>query len=197
MQSVESVWTGGGNDALTGDEHANGFYTGDLPCDELSPTDSVSGGGGADRISFDSQTAGFGSAPGPVRVDLAAHTASWDNQGSPHPMMITLNSIENVTGTEYRDVIAGDARPNQLSGGSDAAWQSGGDFIYGRGGADLLTGRIGNDRLYGGPGPDSLWGGPGRDVLRGGLGRDHNDGGKAVDTCRSPRRGVLASRCER
>ena len=83
LESVESVWTGGGNDALIGDERANGFYTGGYPCDEQSPTDSVTGGGGADRITFDSESIENGSAPGPVRVDLAAHTARWDNRGSP------------------------------------------------------------------------------------------------------------------
>ena len=113
LQDVEIVWSGGGNDVLTGDDGPNWFYTGGLPCDEESPTDSVTGNGGADRITFNSEAIEFGSAPGRVRVDLAEHTARWNNQGSPIWMVITLSSIENVTGTEYRDVIAGDAPAEQ------------------------------------------------------------------------------------
>ena len=195
LQTVENVFTGGGNDALIGDGNANVFYTGGYPCDERSPHDSVDGRGGADRITFDTENTEFGSAPGPVRVDLAAHTARWDNQGSPHPIVVTLRSIENVTGTEYPDVIAGDALANGLVGGSDFAGR--GDVIRGRGGADRISGRAGNDTLYGGPGADVLSGGRGHDVLKGGPGRDLNDGGRSTDTCRSPARGPRAVRCER
>jgi Ca2+-binding RTX toxin-like protein len=196
LESLESVWTGGGNDVLTGNGRANGFYTGGFPCAEASPTDSVNGMGGADRISFDSESAEGGSAPGPVRVDLAAGTARWNNQGSPNPIVVSLTSIENVTGTEYRDIIAGDAQPNGLNGGTD--WGSfRGDVIGGAGGNDRLAGQGGSDELYGGPGADVLWGGPGSDFLQGGLGLDRNDGGRAVDTCRSPAQGRLVSRCER
>jgi Ca2+-binding RTX toxin-like protein len=195
LQDVESVWTGGGNDVLIGDDGPNAFYTGGFPCDE-SPTDSVSGNGGADRITFNSELAELGSGPGPVRVDLVEHTARWSNQGSGF-IVITLASIENVTGTEGRDVILGDAQPNELSGGSDSPGRWGSDVIRGRGGADSLSGRGGNDWLYGGRGPDRIRGGYGSDHLFGGLGHNQNDGGKGIDVCRRPRQGGLAVSCER
>ena len=168
LQSVESVWSSGGNDTLIGDSGTNDFQTGTYACNEKAPRESVNGNGGSDRIVFGTEA---DSAPGPVRVDLARNRARWDNQGSRYPILITLRSIENVTGTEYGDVIAGNAQPNALSGGP--GFMDGGDVIIGRGGADYLAGQGGRDRLYGGCGSATpCSGGSARDLLRGGTGPD-------------------------
>ena len=105
-------------------------------------------------------------------MDLLAQTASWDNQGGPIPVLITLHSIEDATGTEWDDEILGDDGPNSLSGGD------GNDIINGRGGDDQLLGDKQNDSLDGGPGTN------------------HNDGGKGTDTCVNPSTGTLAVGCE-
>lgn len=69
----------------------------------------------------------------------------------------SYDSIENLTGSAYSDVLYGDANAN---------------MIEGRGGIDYLYGRDGNDTLDGGAGDDVLFGGMGADHLIGGEGRD-------------------------
>jgi Ca2+-binding RTX toxin-like protein len=172
LDGIEKVWTGGGNDVLIGDEGPNEFYTGTLSCDETSPTDSVAGNGGLDRITFDSLNVETGNGPGPVEVDLQAKTALWGDPESEDRDLITLSSIEDVAGTEYEDVIFGDDGPNNLVG------RDGDDLINGRGGDDQLLGHRGNDSLDGG------------------LGANTNDGGPGTDTCVNPGPGALAVNCE-
>lgn len=194
LQGVENVLAAGGNDVLVGDASRNVFYTG-RSCDTHSPTDSVNGMGGVDRITFDSDTVDLGSAPGPIHVNLANGSARWSNGDPSLPStVITLRSVENVTGTLFRDVIIGDAHPNRLRGGrsSDAA-----DRIEGRGGNDLLYGGQGSDQLGGGPGADTLFGQRGNDHLDGGAGRNRNVGGIGVDSCVRPGHGIRAVSCER
>jgi serralysin len=70
----------------------------------------------------------------------------------------TLNSIESVSGSQFNDVITGDAGTNDLTG------NGGNDVLYGRGGSDTLIGGDGDDRFYGGSGNDTLTGGDGIDT---------------------------------
>jgi Ca2+-binding RTX toxin-like protein len=67
--------------------------------------------------------------------------------------------IENVWGTDYNDVIRGNALNNSISGGG------GHDTLYGMAGHDTLGGDFGDDVLYGGEGNDALHGGEGADTL--------------------------------
>jgi Ca2+-binding RTX toxin-like protein len=143
LTSIENVWTGGGNDVLIGDDGPNEFYTGYSCNNEPSTTESVTGKGGVDRITFTAQGSGVS---GPVEVDLQAQTARVNINGGPISVLITLSSIEEVIGTDGEDVILGDDGPNSLSGGY------GDDTINGRGGDDQLLGDGGNDSLDGGPG---------------------------------------------
>ena len=85
--------------------------------------------------------------------------------------------IEDLAGSAFDDILAGDLRDNRLDGGA------GNDILYGGpdGGADLLRGGPGDDRLYGGIGDDALEGGPGADLLRGGPGADVLYGGPGAD----------------
>ena len=138
-----------------------------------SPTESVSGNGGPDRIRFDvSDRAELDYDYGPVEIDLQAQTAHLDNHGLPNFVLIVLASVENVTGTGRKDVILGDAGPNSLSGA---------------GGDDIINGREGDDQLLGGNKDDRLDGGPGANT---------NDGGTGADTCLNPSRGAHAVNCE-
>jgi len=77
-----------------------------------------------------------------------------------------LTSIENLIGSDHKDVLIGNGVNNQLDGGS------GGDHLYGGAGADTLNGEDGEDSLNGGAGDDTLLGGDGMDVLIGGGGSD-------------------------
>ena len=76
-----------------------------------------------------------------------------------------LGSIENLTGSNHRDLLTGDDNPNVLKG---------------MGGNDMLAGGDSNDMLYGGDGRDSLSGGDGADMLNGGAGDDELTGGADV-----------------
>ena len=77
-----------------------------------------------------------------------------------------LTSIENLIGSDHKDVLIGNGENNQLDGGD------GGYHLYGGAGADTLNGEDGGDHLYGGDGDDTLLGGDGMDVLIGGDGSD-------------------------
>jgi len=117
----DTVHAGAGNDILMG----------------MSGNDLLDGEAGTDTAIYDESDSG-------VSVDLAAGTA---NDG--HGFVDTLLSIENVTGSEFADVIAGDAGANLLDGGD------GEDDLIGRGGNDTLDGGAGNDTLDGGAGIDT------------------------------------------
>ena len=81
---------------------------------------------------------------------------------------VSLPDVENLTGSAYNDVLAGDRRDNVLDGGA------GDDTLYGGpgGGDDLMLGNAGNDRPFGGQGSDRLDGGTGDDRLAGGPAGD-------------------------
>ena len=135
----------GGADVLAGDAGADRLY----------------GGAGADTLSYRLSGAG-------VRVNLAEGTAAGG-----HAEGDTFTGIENVTGSDYRDVLSGDDRANRLDGAE------GDDTLYGRGGADQLVGNTGADELYGAEGNDELQGNAGHDRLFGESGADilHGDEG--------------------
>ncbi len=92
----------------------------------------------------------------------------WGNVG-------VVNSIENLGGSDYADVLTGSNLDNDL-------WGYGGDdVISGGAGNDDIEGHEGNDTLRGDAGDDNLFGATGDDILNGGLGTDLLDGGEGVD----------------
>ena len=99
-----------------------------------------------------------------------------------------LGSIENLTGSAFKDSLTGDANPNVLKGmGGDDTLNGGdeddgGDTLEGGMGDDTLNGGGGDDMLMGGEGGDTLVGGDGADTLTGGSGDDDLTGGGGVDT---------------
>jgi Ca2+-binding RTX toxin-like protein len=68
-----------------------------------------------------------------------------------------VTGVENLEGSNFNDVLSGDAGNNVLSG------------LVGN---DSINGAAGNDTLYGGDGNDTLRGGVGDDLLSGGAGND-------------------------
>ena len=102
-----------------------------------------------------------------------------------------LGSIENLTGSAFKDSLTGDENPNVLKGmGGDDTLNGnggdvddiGGDTLEGGMGDDTLNGGGGDDMLMGGEGDDTLVGGDGADTLTGGSGDDDLTGGGGVDT---------------
>jgi Tol biopolymer transport system component len=139
----DCIFGGAANDTLTGGG-GNDLLVGELGSDRLAPgkgLDLVWGGEGQDTVSY-------ADAGSKVRVDLAAGSTAGAGAD-------LLESIANVIGSAFADVLAGDAGANRLEGGK---------------GADSLSGLAGNDVLEGGKGDDDLRGGKGTDVCRQGPG---------------------------
>lgn len=209
--SGDDVLRGGpGDDVLSGDgdDRANPFV-GDAsetgPLDAVTGNDAIDGGQGTDTVRY--------TRPSGVRVDLADHARN----GAPGELDRVTN-IENAFTGDGPDVLLGDERDNELSGGSGA------DVVVGRAGddvlreerppayqdflpptapdgADTLRGGAGADMLFGGNQPgDRLFGGPGDDVLANEavdmLARTVSCGAGA-DAIRGAPRRVLLADCER
>lgn len=74
--------------------------------------------------------------------------------------------IENVIGTDFRDIIEGNSAGNMIKA------KAGNDVIRGAGGKDEIHGNLGKDKIFGGNGDDMIIGGGGNDKLFGGAGAD-------------------------
>ncbi len=152
----DRIWGRGGSDVLFGGkgedklfgENGNDWLVGESGADRLD------GGAGRDGVSYinnksdiraslDKSIGGTGEARGDIFI-----------------------SIENLEGSNFNDMIAGNAGRND---------------IWGLAGDDTIYGRDGNDNLYGGDGTDSLFGEGGDDWLLPGTGNDILDGGDGVD----------------
>ncbi len=162
----DTIRAGGGDDQLSGDA-GNDLLEGE------AGADVIDGGAGIDTASYEGSSAG-------VRVDLLLATATGgDAEGD------TLTNIENLTGSDQRDIFLGDGGDNVFTGngGDDLLWaRAGDDWLYGNAGDDHLVGNEGNDRLYGGAGDDTLEGRQDDDWLDGGAGADTLIGGFGSDT---------------
>lgn len=187
-----------GNDRLEGGVGSDGFDGG-------PGNDRISGGPGTGPVGLDVVL--YTNAEGPVRVDLAAGTASGDGSD-------VLSGIDTVGGSRFDDVLLGDASVNFLSG------EGGNDVLDGRGGDDsalfgdvgvnanlatgtsvgegldqlknlegligshqddTLTGNGGTNYLAGSDGNDTIAGGSGEDRVYGDKGNDNLDGGPQDD----------------
>ena len=127
---------GAGADQLWGREGADVLIGNGLPFVDGGPADGADGlYGGPGR-----DTADFSRADGPVDVDLADQFATGDGSRD------HLESVEAVKGTDFKDVLRGDAGANFLYGGK------GNDTLVGRQGDDYLDGQQGADTANGGAG---------------------------------------------
>ena len=109
----------------------------------------LDGGAGEDNVNYSSVT------DHGVTVDLSQEIATDNGYGGTD----TLNSIEDVLGSNFGDTITG---------------ADGGSQLYGLGGNDIINGGAGNDYIDGGTGDDILNGGAGDDTyfFRAGDGND-------------------------
>ena len=197
VPDIEDLIGSAHDDILDGAHGPNrlGGYRGDDELDGKEGDDWLDGGPGADvlRGGEGNDTASwFFSFTGGVEVRLHNGTARGgeaegdtfagtdiveytDSEGN----LVTMEvpDIENLDGSFFSDILAGDLRDNRINGGG------GNDTLYGGpgGGDDLLMGGAGDDRVYGGIGNDTLEGGHGDDQLRGGPDDDMLDGGEGDD----------------
>ena len=101
--------------------------------------DTLDGGADKDEASYIQAVSG---------VTVSLLLAGSQNTGGAGPD--TLTSIENLTGSNFGDVLTGNTGNNVLVGGL---------------GHDTLNGGLGDDTLDGGQGADSLFGGDNNDLL--------------------------------
>lgn len=146
LAGLENLTGTDGDDALYGDDLANGLFAGlgndtllgNAGPDLLQPgdgDDTINGGGDPDIVDY------FFTLPGgPLSIDLVAGVAT--GQGTD-----TLISIEGAGGGGFDDTIVGENDANGLFGfgGNDV-------LIGGPGDADFLQGADGDDTLDGGSG---------------------------------------------
>ncbi|NJC41309.1 serralysin [Brevundimonas alba] len=140
--NVENLIFGGvGNFTGTGNAAAN-VMTGGAGDDVLrgrGGADVMNGGAGTDTADYT-----LAAAATVIRLDLQRATNDGDGATD------TFTSVENAIGSNYNDVIYGDANANVIQGGI------GSDVLVGGGGNDILMGGSGgvNNQLQGGTGDD-------------------------------------------
>ena len=138
---------------------------------------------------------GFQYRVGTSDIDLAGATREQIEDNTNGAAGDRLGGIENLTGSDYNDVLTGDENANVLKGGGgddELDGLAGNDTLEGGAGDDTLSGgdesgddADGNpngDTLMGGAGDDTLSGGTGDDTLNGGAGDDDLTGGGGADT---------------
>jgi Ca2+-binding RTX toxin-like protein len=183
LASIENVTAGSGNDMFLA---------------AVAGNNSFAGGGGNDTVSYAGDSQG-------VVASLISGSANGAAIGTD-----SLSGIENLTGGQGNDTLAGNAIDNKLNGGA------GNDVLDGGSGDDMLDGGAGTDtatfasegqgvtaslatgtatgvgsgndtltnveNLTGGAGNDTLAGNAGANTLAGGGGNDLLVGGAGNDT---------------
>jgi len=147
---------GAGRDDLRGGDGVDTLIGGDGQ-DKLhggAGADIIDGGMGADELDYlESDEA--------VYVNLATRQLVGG-----HAEGDTFTNIENLTGSDFSDVLIGDGQDNIMNG------EKGDDIIHGGEGDDVLFGADGDDQLYGEDGDDTLLGYNGAEYIDGGSGTD-------------------------
>ena len=165
LANIENIIGSAHADTLTGNASDNIFRGG-------AGADTLNGGAGSDTVDYSGSPVGVQDHR--VRVGVIVKLASGDIRGG-HAQDDTLSSIENVIGTDYSDLIIGDASDNIIRGGANydqLFGSSGDDTIYGGEGLDIMYGDDGDDTLYGGGGSDWMHGEAGDDTMYGGTDQD-------------------------
>jgi Ca2+-binding RTX toxin-like protein len=135
-----------GNDALYGGENNDTLF-GDAGDDTLSGgdgNDTMRGGAGNDTFIGDTGLDTFDGGIGIDTVDYSAADEGVVASFVPIPLATptdTYQSVENLRGSAFDDLLIGDANINAITGGG------GHDTIEGGGGADNLNGGTGADWL--------------------------------------------------
>jgi Ca2+-binding RTX toxin-like protein len=162
---AETIIGGGGQDILKGlggnDTLQNGgdgtalwanVLMGGAGDDVLIATpgaaDTMSGGGGVDTVSFAS-----------VGSRVVVSLDDLPNDGTSGQGADVGEDVENVSGSDFGDLIFGSASDNTILGGR------GPDDLRGLGGNDVVSGQGGNDDLNGGPGADTCSQGAGTGTI--------------------------------
>ena len=193
ITNVENIIGSEGDDILAGDSGINNLAGGGgddtfklgaitKPVDGSIVADVLDGGDDIDTLDLSAASIKVGRPSYGFEADLrgsALNVKGYDGSDASaavnNEVAATLQNIENVVGSRYKDFIKGDGNINRLdgSGGDDTIWGGGGDdMLYGGAGDDNLRGGTDNDEIDGGAGNDDLHGGTGANTLIGGAGSD-------------------------
>jgi Ca2+-binding RTX toxin-like protein len=128
----DSINAGDGADLINGGAGNDSIFGG-------RGNDTIIGGAGADTIDggTGNNWASYSTSASAVNVHLAANQQSQNSGGDATGDILT--NIQNLMGSDYNDVLAGDSNANILNGGL------GNDTLIGGGGADTLIGGAGDD----------------------------------------------------
>ena len=120
LTDIEDLQGSAYNDVLRGDGGNNTL-------EGMAGGDTLQGNGGTDTVDYSASDAG-------VNISLLTGFATGG-----HATGDTITSVENLTGSNFSDLLSGDNGANVLNGGG------GDDLLRGRGGADTLNGGEGSD----------------------------------------------------
>ncbi len=202
VSGIENLFSGGGNDSLTGDAGANTIRGG-------AGNDTIDGAGGADELDGQTgiDTVTFASASAGVIVYMNDNSFV-DPASGLFGRFVSFESLiggafnDSVSGSTDNDAVNGAAGNDTIDGGAGNDTLNGGADIdtlsYASATANVSvslalttaqnTGGAGTDtilnfeNLTGGAGNDSLTGDGGNNVIRGGNGNDTIRGGGGDDT---------------
>ena len=164
FDSIEELAGSDHDDKLAGDEGENHLSGegGDDELDGREGDDRLEGGAGNDTLYGGEGNDHLYGGPGADVLKGGAGTGDFAEYYSSDASVVvrlhdgfaqggyaegdTLDSIENLAGSEYDDVLTGDAGDNHLNG------QGGDDELEGRGGNDYLIGEGGADTFIFAPG---------------------------------------------
>ncbi|MEK0081617.1 calcium-binding protein [Benzoatithermus flavus] len=206
-QGADNLYGGDGDDRLLGDQDGDFLYGGegadllygDAGDDWLAGNegnDELHGGAGNDRLLGSARLDGSDLLDGGDGVDIADYSDSGvgiradlaAGRVTARGETDRLVAVEGIVGSDHADLIRGDARANELTGGlgNDRIWGgAGNDHIddasrFHPAEQNRLDGGPGDDWVYGGDGSDRIYGGPGADRLSGGT-RDSLTGSADLD----------------
>jgi Ca2+-binding RTX toxin-like protein len=129
--SIENIRGSTFDDTLSGSATANTILgrAGADTIEGRAGADSLDGGSGSDFVTYASSAAG-------VNVSLS-RAAQFDGDAEGD----VLSNFENLTGSDFRDVLVGTSGANIINGGGDN---------------DIIDGGLGSDTLSGGSGTDTV-----------------------------------------
>ncbi|MDY6902274.1 MAG: calcium-binding protein, partial [Cyanobacteriota bacterium] len=124
LLNIENVVGSAFADSIIGDAQDNNLSggAGDDTLEGGVGNDILDGGDGIDTVSYQNDSAG-------INLNLTNQTVADGSGGTD-----TVLNIENAVGSQFADIIIGDAQDNNLNGGA------GNDILLGAAGADFMVG---------------------------------------------------------